>query len=120
MTMQGIGVVVPVFAALDHAVNPARPHIFFYDPLGAQLHAVTHAASGSGSTSIRSILSLEEQFGAPAPSRMDLPQAVRFSLRLLMVASEFDSATGGVNPANHTFATIRVLRPDGVQVVTTE
>ena len=27
-----------------------------------------------------------------------------------MVASEFDSATGGVNPATQTFATIKVLR----------
>ena len=120
MTMQGVGVVVPVFAALDQSVTPAQPHIFFYDPLGAQFQAVGHAASGSGSTSIRSILSFEEQFGQPQPSKMDLPQAVRFSLRLLMVASEFDSATGGVNPANHTFATIRVLRPDGVQMVSTE
>ena len=120
MTMQGVGVVMPVFAALDHSVTPAQPQIFFYDPLGAQFHAVAHAASGSGSNSIRSIISFQEQFGRPAPSKMDLSQAVQFSLRLLMVAAEFDSATGGVNPANHNFATIRVLRPDGVQSVSPE
>lgn len=33
---------------------------------------------------------------------MNLREAVRFALRLLMVASEFDSATGGVNPAAQT------------------
>ena len=51
---------------------------------------------------------------------MNLGQAVKFALRLLMVASEFDSATGGVNPAAHTFATIRVLRSTGVEAVTDE
>src|SRR5271165_6027397 len=49
MTMQGIGVVVPLFAGVDHTVSPAKPQIFFYDPLGAQFQAVGYAASGSGS-----------------------------------------------------------------------
>ena len=35
----------------------------------------------------------------PRPSQMNLNEAVKFALRLLMTASEFDSATGGVNPA---------------------
>jgi hypothetical protein len=51
---------------------------------------------------------------------MNLAEAVKFSLRLLMVASEFDSATGGVNPVTKTYATIRVLRSTGVEVVTDE
>src|SRR3982751_2685467 len=49
MTMQGVGVVVPLFAGLDTQSTPAKPLIFFYDPLGAQFQAVGHAASGSGS-----------------------------------------------------------------------
>ncbi len=51
---------------------------------------------------------------------MTLQQAVQFALRLLMIASEFDSATGGVNPETHTFATIKVLRPKGVETVEAE
>ena len=45
MAMQGVGVVVPLFAGLDQSVTPARPQIFFYDPLGAQFQAVDYAAS---------------------------------------------------------------------------
>jgi proteasome beta subunit len=120
MTMQGVGVVAPLFAGLDQSVTPAKPQIYFYDPLGAQFQSVTHVASGSGSGTIRSILSYEEHYGDPKPSELDLGGAVKFALRLLMVASEFDSATGGVNPAAHAFATIRVLRSTGVEVVTDE
>jgi proteasome beta subunit len=120
MTMQGVGVVAPLFASLDHSVTPARPQIYFYDPLGAQFQAVGHVASGSGSGTIRSIMSFQEQYGQPRPSQMNLREAVRFALRLLMVASEFDSATGGVNPGTQTYATIRVLRSTGVEPVTDE
>jgi proteasome beta subunit len=115
MTMQGVGVVVPLFAGLDQSVSPARAQVYFYDPLGAQFQAVGHAASGSGSGTIRSIMSFQEHYGNPKPSQMNLQEAVRFASRLLMVASEFDSATGGVNPASETFATIKVLRSNGIE-----
>ena len=118
MTMQGVGIVAPLFAGLEQSVTPARPQIYFYDPLGAQFQSVTHVASGSGSGTIRSILSFQEQYGSPRPSEMNLAQAVKFALRLLMVASEFDSATGGINPSTHTYATIRVLRSSGVEAIT--
>lgn len=117
MTMQGIGIVAPLFAGLDHSVSPAKPQVYFYDPLGAQFQAVGYAASGSGSGTIRSILSYQEQYGSPKPSEMKLGEAVNFALRLLMVASEFDSATGGVNPATETYATIKLLRSSGVESV---
>src|SRR5688572_31900618 len=120
MTMQGVGVVVPLFAGLDQSVSPAKPLIFFYDPLGAQFQAVGYAASGSGSGSIRSILSYQETYGSPKPSEMDLQQAVQFTLRLLMNASEFDAATGGINPETNTFATIKVLDRDGVRTISAE
>ena len=118
MTMQGVGVVMPLFAGVDQTVSPPEPQIYFYDPLGAQFHAVGYAASGSGATTIRSILSFQDRYGQPRPTRMNLQQAVQFALRLLMTASEFDSATGGVNPEAHTFATIKVLRDSGVETVT--
>jgi len=120
MTLQGVGVVMPLFAGLDPSTTPSQPQIYFYDPLGAQFHAVGYAASGSGSGTIRSILSFQERHGQPRPSEMALDRAVQFALRLLMVASEFDSATGGVNPETHTFATIKALRPGGVQTIDSE
>ena len=120
MTMQGIGIVAPLFAGLDQTVHPAKPQIYFYDPLGAQFEAVGHAESGSGSGTIRSIMRYEEHYGSPKPSQMNLAEAVRFALRLLMVASEFDSATGGVDPVTHSFATIRALGSDGIEIITDE
>jgi proteasome beta subunit len=120
MTIQGVGVVMPLFAGVDFAVSPAKAQIYFYDPLGAQFQAVGYAASGSGAGTIRSILSFQERYGRPRPSEMSLPEGVQFALRLLMVASEFDAATGGVNPASDTFATIKVLRPTGVETVPAE
>ncbi len=120
MTIQGVGVVMPLFAGVDFAVSPAKAQIYFYDPLGAQFQAVGYAASGSGAGTIRSILSFQERYGHPRPSEMSLREGVQFALRLLMVASEFDAATGGVNPGSDTFATIKVLRPAGVETVPAE
>jgi proteasome beta subunit len=117
MTIQGIGVVMPLFAGVDFTVSPAQAQIYFYDPLGAQFQAVGYAASGSGSGTIRSILSYQEHYGQPRPSQMKLQEAVQFALRLLMVASEFDAATGGVNPALQSFATLKVLRSSGVETL---
>ncbi len=115
MTLQGVGIVMPLFAGVDKSASPPRPQIFFYDPLGAQFQAVGYAASGSGSGTIRSVLSFQDHYGAPRPSQMTLGEAVRFALRLLMTASEFDSATGGVNPGAQSFATIKVLRTAGIE-----
>lgn len=117
LTMQGVGIVVPIFASLDQSVSPHEPRIFFYDPLGAQFLAVGYAASGSGSGTVRSLLSFQERYGTPKPSQMTLPEAVRFALRVLASAAEFDSATGGVNPAANQFATIRLLGANGVEPV---
>ncbi len=120
MTLQGIGVVMPLFAGVDHTVSPAKPRIYFYDPLGAQFNAVGYAASGSGSGTIRSVLGFQERYGQPKPAEMTLKQAVQFSLRLLMTAAEFDSATGGVNPVSENFATLKVLRSAGIEDITSQ
>src|SRR5947208_3720829 len=117
MTMQGVGVVMPLFAGLDQTKNPAQGQIYFYDPLGAQFQAVGYAASGSGSGTIRSILSFQERYGKPPPSQLNLKEAVQFTSRVLMTASEFDAATGGVNPETKTFATIKILDAKGVRTL---
>ncbi len=120
MTMQGVGIVVPLFAGLDHSTGEARPQIFFYDPLGAQFQGVKFAASGSGSGTIRSILSYQERYGQPVPGQMKLNEAIQFALRLLMTAAEHDSATGGVNPALQAYATIKILDAKGARTITPE
>lgn len=117
MTMQGIGVVVPIFAGVDRSGDTPRAKIFFYDPLGAQFQAVGFATTGSGSMTIKSVISYESKYGQPVPAEMSREEAVRFALRLLMTAAEFDSATGGVDPGRESFATIRVLSTEGISAV---
>ena len=117
LTLQGVGIVAPLFVGLDTSVSPPRPEIFFYDALGAQFQAVGFAASGSGALTIRSLLAYQERFGNPPPAQLDLPDAVRFALRALMVAAEFDTATGGVDPVAARFATLKILSPSGIQEI---
>lgn len=117
LTLQGIGAVAPLFAGLDTAVQPARPAIYFYDPLGAQFQAAGFAASGSGALTIRSILGYLERFGSPPLSQGDRPASIRLALQVLLVAAEYDSATGGVAPEAARFATIKLLTPDGIESV---
>lgn len=117
LTLQGVGVVAPLFAGLNQSVSPARPEIYFYDPLGAQFLAVDFAASGSGAITIRSVLSYQERFGKPPPSQLSRTAAIRLALQVLMVAAEFDAATGGVVPGDSRFATMRVLTSRGVETV---
>ncbi|MCC6234433.1 MAG: proteasome subunit alpha [Verrucomicrobiales bacterium] len=117
LTLQGVGVVAPIFAGLDTTQSPPKPCLFFYDALGAQFQAVGFAASGSGANTVRSILGYQERFGNPRPSTLDRRAAVRLALQLLMIAAEFDSATGGVHPATQRYATLRLLTADGVENV---
>ncbi len=119
-TLQGVGAVSPIFAGVENGEVAARPSIWFYDPLGAQFEAAAFAGSGSGSGSIKSVLYYMENWGRPRPADMPLAQAVVLANRLLMTAAEFDTATGGVHPEQGDFATIRLLRAQGVRAVSSE
>lgn len=119
-SMQGIGMVVPLFAGLERMHGEAIPTIFFYDPLGAKFEAIEYAGSGSGAPSIRSALSYLEQWGSPKPRQLKLEDAVVLANRLLITAAEIDTATGGVSPSNKQFATIKTLTPDGIDTITAD
>ena len=45
--MQGVGVVVPIFATYDSYPKP-EARLYFYDAMGAQFEATDYAATGSG------------------------------------------------------------------------
>lgn len=117
LTLQGVGVVAPLFAGLDLSPPTPQPRIYFYDPLGAQFAAADFAASGSGSGTVRSLLSYHQRFGSPPPAQMPRREAVRFALHALMVAAEFDSATGGIDPKAARFATLKSLGPSGIATI---
>lgn len=116
-TIQGFGVVSPIFAGIEGTDHEARPAIYFYDPLGAQFEAASFAGSGSGSGSIKSVLHYLEQWGRPRPAEMTVPEATTLALRLLMTAAEFDTATGGVHPEQRLFATLKLLSRDGIRTL---
>src|ERR1043166_327694 len=76
-TLQGFGVVAPIFAGVESNGSPAEPSIYFYDPLGAQFEAAEYAGSGSGSGSIKSVLHYLEKWGDPPPGEMSTNEAIR-------------------------------------------
>ncbi len=115
-TLQGVGVVAPLFAGIETADAAAKPAIFFYDPLGAQFEAAAFAASGSGSGTIKSILHYMETWG-PQPGELLLDKAVVLANRLLITAAAFDTATGGVRPEQGEFATIKLLSATGIRSI---
>ena len=119
-TLQGVGVVAPLFVGVDTTQPGAKPLIFFYDPIGAQFEAAAYAGSGSGSGSIKSVLHFLETWGNPRPNQMTVEQAATLANRLLMTAAEFDTATGGVHPERRLFATIKLLTRQGIKTIQQE
>ena len=119
-TLQGVGVVAPIFAGVDTTQPDSKPLIYFYDPIGAQFEAAAYAGSGSGSGSIKSVLHFLETWGNPRPNQMAVEQATTLANRLLMTAAEFDTATGGVHPERRLFATIKLLTRQGIKTIQQE
>lgn len=117
-TLQGFGLVAPIFAGVDGA--DGQPSIYFYDPMGAQFEAAAFAGSGSGAGSIKSVLHFLEQWGKPKPAEMPLAEAVTLANQLLMTAAEYDTATGGVDPTRGDFATVKLLSAAGVRPISLE
>jgi proteasome beta subunit len=119
MTLQGVGVVVPILAARD-LQKDSDPHLFFYDALGAQFQAVDFAVSGSGSPAVRSVLQWINRWGAQPTVQQDEKQAVQLALQLLDVAAESDTATGGIDRRSHIFPQVKFLTRAGLRSVSAE
>jgi proteasome beta subunit len=116
-TIQGFGIVAPIFAGVEPSEPEAVPQIYFYDPLGAQFEAASYAGSGSGSGSIKAVLSFLEKWGDPKPGKMSAAQGCNLANRLLITAAEFDTATGGVHPDRKLFATIKLVARSGIRSI---
>jgi proteasome beta subunit len=91
--MQGIGVVVPIFATYDVNSKP-EARVYFYDAMGAQFEVTDYAATGSGSPAVRGILHYENTWGSKKLQELDEDEAVAIALRALDTAAEADTATG--------------------------
>ncbi len=110
--MQGVGVVVPLFATYD--LQADAPRLYFYDAMGAQFEATDYAVSGSGSHAVRSILYYENTFGQRPLRKRSEQQAVLVALRALDTAAESDTATGGVDRRGRVYPIVKLISRTGI------
>lgn len=111
--MQGVGMVVPIFATYDRGAEPAA-RLYFYDAMGANFEVAEYAATGSGSPAVRGILHYENRWGKKPLAKLNLDDAVTTALRALDTAAEADTATGGVDRSGKIFPVIKIVSADGI------
>ena len=115
MAMQGVGVVVPLFAAYD--TEEAVPRLYFYDVMGAQFEVADFAASGSGSPSVRAVLQYANAYGPRPLAKMNEEEAVLMALRALDTAAENDTATGGVDRHGRVYPLVKIVNQSGISTL---
>ncbi len=111
--MQGVGVVVPIFATYDSGADPSA-RLYFYDAMGAQFEVTDYAATGSGSPAVRGILHHENKWGKKSLQKLREEEAVTVALRALDTAAEADTATGGVDRGGKIFPIIKIVSGAGI------
>ena len=110
--MQGVGIVVPIFATYDHVAATAR--LYFYDAMGAQFEAADYAVSGSGSPAVRSILYYANTWGPKPLRETSREEAIILALRALDTAAETDTATGGVDRRGRVYPVVKIVSGEGI------
>ncbi len=121
MTLQGIGMVIPIFVTYDLGDGPeGKGKIFFYDALGAQFECADFATTGSGSPGIRGALYYLNRWSGRPLATMDLEASVGLILRLLETAAEYDTATGGTDRRAAIFPTVKTISREGIRDIPTD
>ena len=113
--LQGVGVVVPIFAGYDPSTAVAR--LYFYDAMGAQFEAADFTATGSGSPAVRGVLYYENAFGKKPLAKRRESEAVGLALRALDTAAENDTATGGVDRRGRVYPIIKIISAGGIRTL---
>jgi len=111
--MQGVGVVVPIFATYDGNSKP-EARLYFYDAMGAQFEATDYAATGSGSPAVRGILYYENNWGVKPLHKLSEEEGLSIALRALDTAAESDTATAGVDRAGKIYPVIKIVSREGI------
>src|SRR6202045_1139282 len=117
--MQGVGVVVPIFATYDGNSKP-EARLYFYDAMGAQFEVTDYAATGSGSPGVRGILYYAHNWGQKKLQELNEGEAVAIALRALDTAAEADTSTGGVDRGGKIFPLIKIVSRDGITTLPEE
>jgi proteasome beta subunit len=114
--MQGVGIVVPIFATFDTGPDAAA-RLYFYDAMGAQFEVAEYAATGSGSPAVRGILYHENKWGRKPLEKLREDEALTVALRALDTAAEADTATGGVDRTGKIFPIIKIVSAEGIRTL---
>lgn len=109
--MDGIGVFIPIVAAYDHRRD--RFGVYFFDGAGARFTHGGYACAGSGSERIRGVFEYLARTVAPWEER-PMTEVLVEGLRMLDIAADLDSATGGFKKA---LPVVRMLDREGTRVV---
>ena len=117
LVMQGVGVVVPLFATYDAAPG-GEGKLYFYDVMGANFEVAEYASTGSGSPAVRGVLYYENTWGAKPLVEYNRQEALRIVLRALDTAAEADTATGGVDRNGRIFPVIKIITAAGIETIT--
>jgi len=115
MVLQGVGVVVPIFAAYDAVAGV--PRLYFYDAMGAQFEVTDFAATGSGSPAVRGVLYYENTWGKKPLTKCRQTEAIIIALRALDTAAETDTATGGVDRRGRVYPIIKIISSKGIHTL---
>lgn len=94
--MEGIGVFIPIVAAYDHKKDEFG--VYFFDGAGARFQHGGYACAGSGSERIRGVFEYLARTVGPWESR-SMDDVLVEGLRMLDIAADLDSATGGFKKA---------------------
>ncbi len=117
--MQGVGIVVPIFATYDASATPSA-RLYFYDAMGANFEVAEYAATGSGSPAVRGVLYHQNTWGSKPLAELEEDYAVQLALRALDTAAESDTATGGVDRNGKIFPVIKIVSREGINTLPDE
>jgi proteasome beta subunit len=118
LTLQGVGMVAPIFATYDmSAGRDGGGRVYFYDALGAEFEGADYAASGSGSLAVRSVMHYLNTWGGKPFAKSAESDIIITALRLLDTAAESDTATSGYDRRSNIFPLVRVISRDGIREV---
>lgn len=112
LTLQGVGMVVPLLATYDQTGK-----VFFYDAMGAQFEGVDYAASGSGALAVRSVLHYLHHWGDKPLAKYSETEILLTALRALDTAAHSDTATSGYNPRTGIYPIVRLITADGIREI---
>jgi len=109
LAVEGIGVFLPIVSAYDASKNTFR--IYFFDALGARFENSEFGCAGSGAERIRGVFDFIKRTKGAFEQR-PLEDVLTDGLVMLDIASQLDSATGGLE---RTPPVVKILTSEGIQ-----